>query len=294
MSQQTREALKSLLQDNRGATIVKLRAFGTGDMRRVTQLVSEVFTERKLGLPTISTVQIGGLPLEGAQIVIESIALEKKVVNPNGLAFFSGQQTQDYRRSISQLQSAVKAAHVAPSGMLRATCFLSAMEDASGAHAALTSAFPGAALDVIQLQRLAVQPLAECEAVGRLDEPPSAAVVLVNPPDLQQNPNYSQIALVNAPKIVLTGTQLAFGVEDADVRLAFGRLRKALEPHGAGLKDVFWTSAYPLTRASLEKLRTVRWEFYDRARPSASTALLFEGLPSLDAALGLDVIALAK
>src|SRR5438105_4604195 len=42
LSQQVREALKGLFQENHGAPIVKLRAFvaGSGDQRRVQQLVS--------------------------------------------------------------------------------------------------------------------------------------------------------------------------------------------------------------------------------------------------------------
>jgi hypothetical protein len=37
----------------------------------------------------------------------------------------------------------------------------------------------------------------------------------------------------------------------------------------------------------------VRFEFYDRSQPPASTMLLFEGLPSLDASFGVEVIAVA-
>lgn len=296
MTPQTRDALRALIQDNRGATIVKLRAFvtGSGDMRRIAALVSEIFTERKLPLPVVSTIQVGGLPLEGAQVVIESTALDKKAPNPNGVAFFSGQQTKDVRQSLTQLQTAIAAANVAPASVLRATCFLSSLDDAATARSTIAAAYPNAAANVVQLQRLAVEPLAECEAVGRLDSAPAQSVVLLNPPSLTQSPNYSQIALVNSPRIVISGTQLTFGNQDADFRLAFGRLQKALEPFGAGFKDVFWSSAYPLSRTALEKLRAIRWDYYDKSRPSASTAVLFEGLPSLDATLALEVIAVAR
>ena len=36
--------------------------------------------------------------------------------------------------------------------------------------------------NVVQLQRLGVEPLAECEAIGRLDTAPAVPVVLLNPP----------------------------------------------------------------------------------------------------------------
>ena len=73
---------------------MKLRAFvaGSGDMRRVQAIVSETFTERRLSLPALSVVQVGGLPLEGAQVVIEATSVGKKEVNPNGLVFIAGQQ----------------------------------------------------------------------------------------------------------------------------------------------------------------------------------------------------------
>ena len=47
LSPQVRDALKALIRDHKGASIVKLRAFvaGTGDTRRVQTIVSETFTE---------------------------------------------------------------------------------------------------------------------------------------------------------------------------------------------------------------------------------------------------------
>ncbi len=294
LSQQVRDALKVLFQENHGATIVKLRAFvaGSGDLRRVQQLVSEIFTDHKLPIPALSTIQVGALPMEGAQVVIESIAMEKRSVNPNGLAFFSGQQTKDVRQSISQLQTAVSSAGV--KDVLRATCFLSSFDDLSTAKSALAAAFPAASANYVQLRRDAIEPLAECEAVGRLASPPASSLALVNPPRLTANPNYSQIALVSAPKIVITGTQMAFGEQESDVKLAYERLGRALEAAGASYKDVFWSSTYPLTRAVIDRVRAARVQFMDRAHPPASTLLLLEGLPSLDAQVAIEVMAVAR
>ena len=52
LSQQVRDALKALLKSSGGATIVNLRVFvaGSGDLRRPPQIVSEIFTEKKLPL----------------------------------------------------------------------------------------------------------------------------------------------------------------------------------------------------------------------------------------------------
>jgi len=295
LSPQIREGLKVLFDENHGATIVKLRAFvaGSGDLRRVQALVSEIFTDRKLSLPALSTIQVGALPLEGAQVVLESIAMDKKNVNPDGLAFFAGQQAKDVHQSMKQLQAAVAAAGVKPVEVLRATCFLSSIDDVPTARTEMMQAFPRASANYVQLQRLGVEPLAECEAVGRLDTAPASPVVFVNPPGLTQNPNYSQIAFVNAPKVVLSGMQMVFGEQDADVDLGFERLGKALEPLGATYKDLFWSSVYPLTKTVADKVRARRFNFFEHARPPASTFLLFEGLPSLDASVAFDVMAAA-
>lgn len=270
LSQQVRDALKALLRDTHGATIVKLRAFvaGSGDMRRVSTIVSETFAERKLALPALSTIEVGALPLEGSQVVIESIAVDKKTLNPDGLAFYSAQP-------VKQLQPL--------EGGLRATCFLSSLDDLAKVKAAVAASFPGAVVNFVQSQRLGYEALDVCEAVARLAAPPTNPVFVQN-----------GVARVNAPKIVLTGTQMAFRDSDADLRLAFERLLKALEQLGVTYKDVFWSSTYPLTRPLEEKVRALQQEFFDRSKPPAGTMLLFEGLPSLDATMAIDVIAAAK
>ena len=84
LSAQVRDALKALTRETGGNPVLKIRAFvaGSGDLRRVRDLVSEVFTDRKLPLPALSLIQSGGLPLEGAQVVLEAIAAGKKEVKP--------------------------------------------------------------------------------------------------------------------------------------------------------------------------------------------------------------------
>ena len=74
------------------------------------------------------------------------------------------------------------------------------------------------------------------------------------------------------------------------MRLAFGRLEKALNTVGAKLSDALVTHLYPLSGSASEAVRKVRFEFYDSKKPPASTLLVFEGLPSLDALLGMEVL----
>ncbi|MEO7143362.1 MAG: hypothetical protein ABI165_07645, partial [Bryobacteraceae bacterium] len=280
----------------RGAAIVKLRAFvaGTGDMRRVSMIVSETFAEKRLAAPALTVVQAGALGMEGAQVVLESVAVEKKDVNPNGLAFISGQPAPSVKESVERLTVALAAAQLEASGMLRVTCFVSTLDDGRADQAALQTAFPGAALDVVQMQREPSPIPAECEGIARLRVPQDTPVRFLNPPPLANSPDDSQIVLVGAPKVVLSGAQLAFHDQEPDIRLAFERLGKALDPLGAKLTGVVSSHLYSLSRSTEFKVRAVRLEFYDKPHPPASTMLLFEGLPSLDASFAVDVVAVPR
>src|SRR5205814_4019555 len=77
-------SLPDALPISNGATIVKLRAFvaGSGDLRRAPAIVSETFAVKHLPLPAVSVIQVGALPMEGAQVILESIAVAKKETNP--------------------------------------------------------------------------------------------------------------------------------------------------------------------------------------------------------------------
>ena len=153
LSQQTRDALKAMLKASGGATVVHLRAFvaGSGDMRRVPQIVSEVFQEKKLPLPSVSVVQVGGLPMEGAQVVLEAVSAGKREVNPGGLAFVPAQ-------ALEQMAGALRGATP-----LRVTCFVKMLDNVS----AIAAQFPSAAVDVVQTQRDSARSETSCEAVLR-------------------------------------------------------------------------------------------------------------------------------
>jgi enamine deaminase RidA (YjgF/YER057c/UK114 family) len=291
LSRQTEEALRWLIQAARGGTIVKLRAFvaGSGDMRRVQTLVSEIFSERKLPLPALTTVQAGGLPLEGAQVVLEAMAMERKPVNEHGLAWVSGQPgtNQDL---VEKLLAAFTSAGLEASQARRVTCFTSTLEKVAEQRARLAAAFPKAALNLVQLQRGMVEDFGECEAVAALSRKPEAEVTYNG----SVSGRYSQVALLGPGRIVITGAQLGFGNGEEGIRRAFERLAKALEAHGSDIRRTVFSGIYPLTRQGAEQVRRVRFEFWNRELPPASTLLLFEGLPSLDASMAAELIALAR
>jgi len=315
LSQQVRDGLKALAHAAGSDTVLKIRAFvaGSGDLRRVRDLVSEVFTDRKQPLPVLSLIQSGGLPLEGAQVVMEAVASSRKELNPHGLAFLSGQEASSPNpldpvapltaRSLATLGQALQAAGGEPGDVLRVTCFLSSLENLAASRKPIESQYPHAALDFVQTQRAPMRAVAACEAVARLRAgpqgrpagrsagPPAEPLRLLNPDGLPREPGVSPIALVWAPHLVLTGTQSSFGYQLADARLAFDRLRKALEQEGVSPREVAFAHYYPLSGGIAGQVRTVRSEFFDPARPPAATLMLFEGLPSMDAGFAVDVVA---
>ncbi|MBZ5623907.1 MAG: hypothetical protein LAQ69_35165 [Acidobacteriia bacterium] len=303
LSQQIRDALKALAHEAGSDTVLKIRAFvaGSGDLRRVRDLVSEVFTDRRQPLPALSLIQSGGLPLEGAQVVLEAIAAGKKEVSPEGLVFLSAQvATSDSpldpvapltTRSLASLRQAVKAAGSEPGDVLRVTCFLSSLERLTASRQLVEAEYPRAALNFIQTRRAPLEGLAACEAVARLRSKTGARLRLMTPEGMPHEAGESQIALVAASHVVLTGTQVSFGYEEKDARLAFERLQKALEQAGVSTRDVAYAHYYPLSSGIAGQVRKIRSEFFDAAHPPAGALLLFEGLPSMDAGFAVDVVA---
>ena len=306
LSQQVRDGLKALRAQAGARQIVKIRAFvaGTGDQRRVQAIVSETFAEKKQPLPALATIQVGLLPLEGAQVVMEAVVVAKKAVNPNGVAYLSGMGGGSNEgpekllpmldKAITDLSHAARAAGSEPSDILRVTCLLSALEPIAEVRRRVAAAFPAAVLTAVQAERLHDKALAECEAVARLRKKPAGALVMLNPPEMNPSPMYSKGALIGSDQIILTGTQMAFHGEDKDVQLAFQRMAKVLESAHSSMKHVAFSSLFSLSNTITAKIRATRFDHYDKARPPASTLLLFEGLPSMDATFAIELVAVPQ
>jgi enamine deaminase RidA (YjgF/YER057c/UK114 family) len=233
LSQQTRDALKAILKANGGAPVIHIRAFvaGSGDLRRVPQIVSEVFTAKRMPLPSVSVVLAGSLPLEDAQIEIEAVSEArdaKKDVNPNGLTFTEAAPPDQL---ISRL---------AASTPLQVTCFVSSLDSAN----ALAARFPSAAVDIVQTQRTPARTDTRCEAVARGGK--------------------------ITPHLAFTGTQVAFGSDQKAAALAYKRLDQELTTAGISPADILETHVYALserlgtlalnTRNNLTALTVVAFE----------------------------------
>lgn len=288
LSQQVRDGIRALWRAAGPAPIVKIRAFvaGAGDLRRVQAIVSEMFAEKHAALPVLSVVQVGALPMTGAQVQMEAVTQDpRKIANPNGIAFISGQRDTDLEKSLARLRTAL-----AETEPLRVACFLSSLDEA----AKLAPAFPGVPVFAVQAQRAPLEPVVECEAVARLKSAESEPARLLNPAALGTSPYYSHIARIGAPRLVLAGAQIVFRYQEPDVRLAFERLEKTLTAQHASLKQTVMLNYYPLSEPLTGLVRKVRFDYLDAQRPPASTLMLFEGLPGLDASISLEVVAVPK
>jgi len=297
LSVQARDALKALMHETGGGSVLHIRAFvaGSGDLRRVRDLVSEAFTDHKQPLPSLSLVRAGGLPMEGAQVVLEAVAEGKKEVNPHGVAWVpasaaSGDNPMDpvaplVQQSLEKLRANVKEAGSEPADVLRVTCFLSALDDIAAARKLVEAEYPRAALDYVQTQRQPAHALAACEAVARVHWNTGTAVHYI-PAEGEH-----RAVLVNAPHVVFSGTQVSYGYQEADSRLAFERLAKTLESVGVSGRQVAVARYYPLAEVIAAQVRKLRAGFLGTP---ANSMLVMEGLPSMDAGFGVDVVAVKE
>jgi enamine deaminase RidA (YjgF/YER057c/UK114 family) len=291
LSAQTREAVKAILKLTGNENVVRIRAFvaGSGDLRRVPQIVSEVFTEHKLALPVVSVVQ-------GAQVLLESISTSKKnETAPGGLLFIPGQIAESSELSDNVAPLAKKAldrfeAAVVKGGgasVLRVTCYVSSLAD-SGAVASIISAkYPSAAIALVQPRRAHASSTVECEGVAKLAAP-------VNDVSFVKDGATTIGAAVSAPMVALTGTLVAYGYEDRNARQLFDRMNKVLESAKASWKSVVEVRFYPLAPSIVKQIQRVRGDFLDQANPPAVSIAPIEGLPSIDASFAMDTIALAR
>jgi enamine deaminase RidA (YjgF/YER057c/UK114 family) len=235
LSAQVKDALNALRKDMHGATMVKLRAFvaGRGDTRRVAAIVSEVFSEWHQPLPALSVIQVGALPVVGAQVWVEALAEERKPVNMHGVEWLDGVEVTrplSEGGDVAEVKPLLEEALGALKGeMLSVTCFVSSIDGVAGLEAAMAAKFPAATRTLVQAQRATGSGLAHCEGVARATSG-------------------------EAERIVMTGTQIGFGREKADVEAAEKRLERLMEAQGAKLSK---KRSYAVTRSLSQMLGVV-------------------------------------
>jgi hypothetical protein len=281
LSEQIRETLSSLIKETRGETIIKLRAFvaAAGDTRRVQEIVSEMFTDKKLALPVLTIIQVGGLGDESG-VVIEAIVDRRKAVNPNGLVFIGGQPGDSLSSSVQKMGAALGAAGIPAASVLRATCFTGRLVDYAGMRSTLSAAFPNATLNLVQALRDPADSSSLCESVARI--PPGVT------PKPAAAPADAHMFFATGPQLVFTGLQLSFGTYLADAESALSRLSRDIESLHAEMRNAVSVNAYSLNPAATSALEKTISQF--NLAPQALTIQPVEGLPSLDAALGMEAV----
>ncbi len=298
LSAQTRDAVKALIKANSGETVVRIRAFvaGSGDLRRVPQIVSELFSEHKLALPAVSVVQAGGLPLIGAQVLLESISIAKKnETAPSGVLFVPAQLAEKPELTDNVAPLAKQALdhfdHAVTKGggssVLRITCYASTLSDAGEVHDMIAAKYPQAAIALVQPKREHASSAVACEGIARLGAP-------VNGVAFVKDGGAIVGAAVSSSTVALTGTLVAYGYEDRNARLAFDRMNKVLEPAKASWKSVVEVRFYPLAASIVQQIGRVRGEYLNRANPPAISMAPIEGLPSIDASFAMDAVAVVQ
>jgi enamine deaminase RidA (YjgF/YER057c/UK114 family) len=254
LSQQVEDAIKAIDKANGAATILKLRAFvaGTGDLRRVQSIVNDFFTDRKWPLPVVTTVQAGGFPLEGAQVVIEAVSEEKKVMNPNGLMLVPAVEGTTGAAAINALAGAMG---LSASSALRVTCFADSLAEAEAARKAAVTTFPKAAGVYLQSTRYTMGSHVSCEGIA------------------QNGP-------VRSAKLLFAAPQLGFG---EDAKGALDRLDHELEPLAAKRANSVLIDIYTTDLAAAKATKALTGS-------TPSTAVFIEGLPALDATIQIEAV----
>jgi len=280
LTTQIRDALNEVLRDAHGATVVRLRAFvaGAGDSRRVQALVSEMFTDHRQNLPVVSIVQVGALGDDAAQVVIESVLSEHRDENPGGLVFFAGQYAKSLDASVAQIDSSLTQMSLGPASVASVTCFLDTMNDYQSQLRDTTSRFPNASVNLMQSLRQPGANAATCEAVARVAKATELPAPVMA----------SARATLIPHRVVFTGLQLGFGSYLDDAASALDRMRKT-----ASGADGIWNSmasfdVYSLSGEAASALRKTAPKFAVPDR--AITIQPVEGLPSLDAAFGVEAV----
>jgi hypothetical protein len=283
-----REALNELAPRLARLRVVRLRVFAAGAERSKT---GEEVARLKLA-PALTVVPVSGFAGEG-RFVVEATVEGRSIVNPRGLALVSGQPVQAdgaggdvmplIAKSFDKLDVAHAAVAAKAADVLRVTCFCTSEAGMGGVAALVKKRYPAAACVVARIPAVAGRTLVECESAVRAGWAPGE---LVHPEGLEKSPNYSQVAVLAPGKAVWSSA--VYG-SLREPKAMFAELDRRLRSAGSAVAQTAMSCLYPVAAAGSEAIRNSRFEFYDRARPPASTMLVFG--PGDADELAVDVVA---
>jgi enamine deaminase RidA (YjgF/YER057c/UK114 family) len=124
--------------------------------------------------------------------------------------------------------------------------------------------------------------------------------LFASPDDLSSPPGYSHVVTIPAGRLVWTSGQIAVGADgsvvgagdwEAQARLVFQNLTRALDAGGAGWPDVVKLTYFVVDVSDLATIRAVRDEFVDRTRPPTSTLVQVAGLAYPDLLREVEAVA---
>jgi enamine deaminase RidA (YjgF/YER057c/UK114 family) len=122
----------------------------------------------------------------------------------------------------------------------------------------------------------------------------------LSPPTLPDPPGYSHVVSARPARVVWTSGQVAMNADgtpappgdwEAQTRLTFENVGRALEAAGAAWSDVVKLTYFVVDVSALQTIRSVRDEFVDAARPPASSLVQVAGLFRPDLLIEIEAVA---
>jgi enamine deaminase RidA (YjgF/YER057c/UK114 family) len=122
----------------------------------------------------------------------------------------------------------------------------------------------------------------------------------LSPPTLPDPPGYSHVVSARPARVVWTSGQVAMNADgtpappgdwEAQTRLTFENVGRALEAAGAAWSDVVKLTYFVVDVSALQTIRSVRDEFVDAARPPASSLVQVAGLFRPDLLIEVEAVA---
>ena len=128
---------------------------------------------------------------------------------------------------------------------------------------------------------------------------PQPRPVFASPPELAPPAGYSHVVTVPPGRLVLTSGQVPMGPDraiasggwEAQTRLTFENVGRALAAAGAAWPDVVRLTIYVVDVAELATIRAVRDEFVDTTSPPTSSLVQVAGLFHPDVLIEIEALA---
>ena len=244
----------------------------------------------------LTIVRVAGFPEKNQKIALEAVTKGGKN-GPAGFIFISGQGVSKSEHvakvqamaqtAFNNIDVALKAIDHGPVDVISLTCYLSSMDDIKDVQKLATARYPKALRNHVQIPLPYGKSLVECEAIVRAKKP----VTFHSPEGLVKSPNFTQIAGISSKQMYWSQLHTSNGCGEQSVREMFQSLNDAMTKSGASIKDVAFSYLYPSTQDGTDLTRKVRFEFYNKEQPPASTLVPFMGYEAKNACAGVEVVA---